>query len=160
MKSFFAALALVAAASITSPSEAKADGFKCHTVAGDLAIKVYNHTHSASGTRNAATMVLSDATVRHGRKTIAVFRSEDGLLQQSGATYVAKVDLRFTESRRSGENVGGTKLGQLAEIGVAVDFLYTQPVEDGALLAGKLHLLKRNGEVLTHDLVCERYLKN
>jgi hypothetical protein len=143
-----------------SATSAYADGFKCETRSGDLNVKVYNSTSASEGTRNGAVMIISDATVQAGRKTIASFSNTKKTLTNSGAHYVANVDLRVVESRRQGELIGGTKLGQLDTIELAVEFKYNKPVAAGEMVAGTLTLTKRNGETIDLDLDCARYLKN
>src|SRR3989338_1707434 len=103
----------VMAAVMASSTAAFADGFVCETRAQDLNVKVYNNTNPELGTRTAAVMVLSDPSVSHGRKTIARFQNSNGLISNTGAHYEAKVDLRYNDSARKGELIGGTKLGQL-----------------------------------------------
>ena len=154
MKALFAALALVSTASV-----AQADGFRCQTVEGDLNVQVYNQTDAQLGTREAAVMVLSNALVKEGRKTIAVFHAEDELVAQKGAVYTSKVDLRYKESSRKGELIGATKLGHLAFVVVAVDFSYASPMAAGEATPGTITFVKRNGEESFQELVCVRYLK-
>lgn len=154
MKSLLVTLAL------TLSSMAMADGFKCEQADHNINIKVFNSTDPSVGVRNAAVMVLSDSSVSYGRKTIASFTANKRTLGQNGTSYMAVVDLRVSESNRSGENVLGTKLGQLKEIYVDIAHNYSQPVEDGALTEGSVTLVKRNGSVETFDLQCVRYLKN
>ncbi|MBI4924989.1 MAG: hypothetical protein HY843_03610 [Bdellovibrio sp.] len=139
---------------------AMADGFKCETRDGKLLVKVFNQVKPELGTRNAAVMVISDRDVHVGRKTIASFKDASGLLSSRGANYVAKVDLRFADSRRKGELIGGTKLGELDRILLGVDFNYSQPVEEGEIVSGVLTLEKRNGDSIELDMDCTRYLKN
>src|SRR6185503_10108376 len=79
MKAFILMVAMVAS------SAAYADGFKCETLAGDLAIKAYNNTQPSEGTRTGAVMVLSDPAVNSGRKTIARFTDVNGVLTSQGA---------------------------------------------------------------------------
>src|SRR5690606_26877325 len=98
-------------------------------------------------------------TVQYGRKTIARFDADNSVLNNSGATYGAKVDLRYSDSTRSGENIGGTKLGQLDMIYLDIDFSYGRPVEAGEIVEGVLTLVKRNGQEIELDVDCERYLK-
>ncbi|MEK7356003.1 MAG: hypothetical protein AAB250_06110 [Bdellovibrionota bacterium] len=155
MKALALALAIFGAS-----VSAKADGFKCQTVGGDLMIQVYNETQPALGTRNAAVLVLSDASVQHGRKAIAVLRAEDGLLWQENGLVVGKVDLRFKESDRKGENIAGTKLGSLKQIRLALDFTYGDNLADGEELGGLVTFVKRNGQEYAAPLACTRYLKN
>lgn len=154
MKTFFLALAL------SLSSAAFADGFKCEQYDHDLNIKIFNHTDATAGTRNAAIMVLSDSSVSYGRKTIASFKSSKRKLGQNGASYLAIVDLRVSESNRSGENILGTKLGHIKEIYVDIDHKYSQPVSEGTLVDGTISIVKRNGKTSTFDITCARYLKN
>ncbi len=141
-------------------SSAYADGFVCQTPQGDLNVKVYNHVRPEDGTRNASVMVLSDPRVEAGRKTIARFTDINETLMSKGARYQADVDLRFSDSSRKGELIGGTKLGALKSIELEVDFTYSAPVARDTVLPGNLTLVKRNGEVIEiEDLDCTRYLK-
>jgi hypothetical protein len=155
MKNLVLSLIALSAAAV-----AQADGFQCETLAGDLAVKIYNHTQAEAGTRTGAVMVVSDTTVSHGRKTIARFTDLNERLSSRNSTYVADVDLRYNDSKRKGELIGGTKLGQLDQIVVDVAFSYGAPVTAGTELAGEMTLVKRNGEEIVLDLVCSRYLKN
>lgn len=160
MKALVATLVALSALSASSASIARADGFQCQTAAGDLNVKLYNHTQSSEGTRNGSIMVLSDPSVQFGRKTIASFTDVKGTLSNEGASYVATVDLRVSESNRSGENIAGTKLGQLKHIAANIYFSYARPVAEGAPLLGSISFEKRNGEISSLDLVCVRYLKD
>jgi hypothetical protein len=141
-------------------SNAMADGFVCETLDGALSVKVYNQTHADAGTRNAAVMVLSDNTIQYGRKTIAKFDADNQVLDNRGASYLADVDLRYNDSGRGGENIGGTKLAQLDAIALEIRFAYDVPVNSGEVVEGVLTLIKRNGSEISIDVDCERYLKN
>lgn len=152
MKNVFLGLVLVSSAAL-------ADGFKCESLDSSLLVKVYNHTQPEAGTRNAAVMILSDANVGSGNKTIAKFDGESTLVN-SGARYVANVDLRFADSNRAGEYLMGTRLGELKKIKLDVDFSYAEPVEAGTEVSAKIIATKRNGVVLTEEATCVRYLKN
>lgn len=138
---------------------AHADGFVCTTESG-LNVKVYNHTEAEMGTRTAAILVISDSNIGGGNKTIARFTDAKGTLTSSSTTYDANVDLRFSDSSRKGELLAGTKLGYVDHVYLDVDFSYAQPVEAGAEVAGQLRVLKRNGEIVTEQATCVRYLKN
>jgi hypothetical protein len=155
-KNILAGLLTIAAAFSTS---AQADGFRCSSAYGDLNIAVYNHTDAEEGTRNAAIMILSDPRVQEGNKTIARFQDVTGLLENYGAKYVAKVDLRYADSSRKGELVAGTKLGELNAVVLDVEFSYSSPVSDNEPLRGKVTLHKRNGQRMSAPMVCNRYLK-
>ena len=135
-----------------------ADGFVCSSESG-LNVKVYNKTSAEEGTRNAGVMIISDSNVSDGKKTIARFQADNGVLNNAGASYAADVDLRFNDSNLKGRNIGGTKFGFLKQINLDVDFLYSQPVEKGATLKGTLTLIKRNGDSNEIELTCTRYLK-
>ncbi len=152
---------LVLTMSVSALSTAAlADGFECQAPTGDLNVKAYNSTHAGEGTRNAAVLILSNPQISSGRKTIARFTDVNGTLANSGASFEADVDLRYNDSARKGELIGGTKLGELDTITLDVAFSYGSPVEAGAELPGKLTLVKRNGDLIELDLVCTRYLKN
>ena len=154
MKSLFIALVL------TLSVNAFADGFKCEQVIHNLNIKVFNNTQPTEGTRNAAIMVLSDASVAYGNKTIASFSATKRTFGQNGASYFAFVDLRVSESSRAGENVLGTKLGNIKEIYVDINFDYSVPLLDGQITDGYVTVVKRDGRNTIHDITCTRYLKN
>lgn len=151
----YALLALVLIAS----SIAKADGFLCETQSG-LRLKVFNHVEPSLGTRTPAVVVVSDANVKVGRKTIGVFRDAAAQLLAEDDTYLAKVDLRKKESNRRGELLAGTKLGNVDQIKLYVDFNYSRPVPHGTELTGTMTLLKRDAGLIVHQAVCIRYLKN
>ena len=150
---------LIVIAALITGQIAAADGFKCITESG-LKIQAYNHTNPNAGTRSAAVLVVSDANVGYGNKTIASFNAEKGVLASQDLTYTAKVDLRMVESNRRGENIGGTKLGYLAAIKLDVDFTYSRPVPEGTRVQGLLTLIKRDGTRLYQNATCTRYLKN
>lgn len=139
--------------------QARADGFKCQSESG-LNIKVFNHTHPAIGTRTAAIMVISDSAIGMGNRTIATFPESKGVLMSSSTVYLADVDLRMTGSRRAGELIGGTKLGELDQIKLSVNFTYSEPIAAGEVVTGLLTLIKRNGEKIREAVECLRYLKN
>lgn len=141
---------------------AKADGFTCEGMNTGLIFKMYNHTRAEDGTRNAAIMVISDPSIAYGNKTIVSFLDAKSTLSNKGATYLGKVDLRVIESSRKGENIAGTKLGELKSIKAAVNFNYSSdtPSEKGEGFSGKATYAKRNGEILEERLACTRYKKN
>ncbi len=149
---------LLALLTVLVSSQSFADGFVCETYNSDLRIKVYNKTQPTEGTRNAAIMIVSDPNVSLGRKTIATFSSE-GTLENTGASYLADVDLRRLESDRKGENILSTKLGQIKSISLEVSFNYNHPVAEGTVLPGRVTVEKRNSEVIVEKLDCVRYLK-
>lgn len=138
---------------------AHADGFVCTTDSG-LVIRIYDHVHAEEGTRNAAVMTVSDSAIGAGRKTIAKFTSVNETLTSSNTVYTGKVDLRFNDSGRKGENIGGTKLGQLAQVQISVNFSYYTPIANGEQTTGNLRLVKRDGDVIREGAACVRYLKN
>lgn len=145
--------------SLLVTSLAHADGFVCVNEEGTLRAAVYNQTNPLKGTRNAAQLVLSNPTIGQGNKTIATFSAANGLLENTANNYMAKIDLRFTDSSRKGELIGGTKLGFLDLIELNIMHNVSQPMLEGQLTYGYLVLTKRNGDVLTHTLTCARYLK-
>ena len=153
MKAFI----LVAAMATIASSGALADGFVC---ANDkIIVKIYNHVDAKAGTRTPAVMVVSDPNVQAGRKTIARFTDANGRITSKGAHYSSDVDLRFSDSSRKGELIGGTKLGELDTIVLDVDYNFSQPVDAGSRVSGLLTLNKRNGKSIEIELDCKRYLK-
>ena len=151
---------LILAMTVLMSSAAFAEGFVCENYENALRVKVFNHVSPSEGTRTVGIMVLSDTSIEQGRKTIATFSSDDQLVTNESATYSALVDLRYNESSRKGENIGGTKLGQLKYVILDVDFTHAQPVPAGTRLEGELILKKRSGEDIRLDVSCLRYLKN
>lgn len=138
----------------------KADGFICEDYDQTLKIKVYHNVTAKKGTRTAAKLIVSDPRVAGGRKTIATFDQADGLLSSKELVYTADVDLRYKNSSRKGELIGGTKLGELDFIELFVDFSYNQPLKHLDEADAFLRLTKRNGQEVEIDMVCARYLKN
>ena len=141
-----------------------ADGFLCEAVSDSLKINVFNKTHPEYGTRNPSTMVVFDGEVSKPNKTIAIFKAPKTLKTLKGQSgvraYVGKVDLRYSNSSRKGENILGTKLGMLKGIVLKVNFNYSNPVTAGSLMHGTVEAYKRNGRKITEEVSCERYLKN
>ena len=152
--------ALIAFLALGFTTSAMADGFNCYTQDGAYSVKVYNQTDADAGTRNGAVMIISDNRVQYGRKTIAKFEADNTLLNDDGARYIGNVDLRYSNSNRAGENVLGTKLGQIDVMILDVDFNYSAPMAHGEGIAGRVTVLKRNGAKIRAALACTRYLKN
>jgi len=150
---------IILLSTILSANMAKADGFECETNAGDLNIKVYNHIMPSIGTRNGAVMVVSDPEVSFGRKTVAVFTSEEGTLYNSGSKYYANVDERFNNIPK-GEYLSGTRIDYLKSIILDVDFTYSTPVAFNSIVDGWVILTRENGSQIKEAVLCERYLKN
>jgi hypothetical protein len=146
------------------PSLALADGFFCKGNTTGLDFKVINHTKASAGTRTPAIMVISSPYVISDRKTIAVFSAQNQTLAYRGrGVYEGQVDLRFPETGRKGENIAGTKLGELKSIQLDIEFSYSH--NDSSLansvaeIPGKVFYLKRTGEILEESAVCKRYHK-
>lgn len=150
---------MIALAASAFAANAKADGFVCQTADESLNVRIFNNTNPQAGTRVASVMVVSDPSVSAGRKTIARFTDVNGVLSNRASRYEANVDLRFSDSARKGENILGTKLGELDQIIADIDFSYAAPVAAGEELTGSLTLVKRNGQEIHADLLCTRYLK-
>lgn len=133
-----------------------AEGFKCRALQHSLTVRVFG-SDTTPATREAQIMVVSDPRVSPGRQTIARFTRENGTLQNRGVTFIGNVDLRFNDTGRAGENIGGTKLGELDQIILAVDFTYLEPAQLGEPRDGILTLLKRNGTAIEIGMVCSRF---
>lgn len=151
-------------AGMTTAVASKADGFHCQARNTGMNIKLFNHVQADEGTRSAAVMVLSQPSIQSPNKTIAKFSDANRTLNYKGyGKYEAKVDLRFNDSGRAGENIGGTKLGQLKSIILDLNFSYnTLDVELAKVssVQGVIKYVKRDGDVLAETVTCARYLKN
>ncbi len=79
---------------------------------------------------------------------------------KNGASYFAFVDLRVGESSRAGENVLGSKLGNIKEIYVDINFDYSVQLLDGQITDGYMPVIKGNSRNTIHDITCIRYLNN
>ncbi|MEI2637768.1 MAG: hypothetical protein V9F03_02030 [Microthrixaceae bacterium] len=141
---------------------AKADGFICEGQKTGLVFKMYNHTQAVDGTRSGAIMIISDPAVAYGNKTIAIFSDAKNTLSSKNVVYTGKVDLRVIETSRKGENIAGTKLGELASIKAHIFFNYFSdtPSVEGDEVKGLVSYMKRNGEYTQERLACARYKKN
>jgi len=152
---------LLALTVVSMAPAAFADGFICQTEDRTLNVTVYNHTQPTAGTRNAAVMVLSDPRVSNGRRTIAKFTSVKRTLSNSAAQYLAKVDLRVSESNRAGEYVAGTRLGFIDSLVLDVAFRYgRQGNAAGQYHPAQVTVVMRNGQTNELSASCVRYLKN
>lgn len=141
---------------------ALADGFSCEGLTYKQKLTIYNNTKPALGTRVAAVMIASDPNVKTpGRQTIATFKKVQGLLASASTLYIADVDSRFMSVSRTGENIAGTKLGQLKTIRLHINFnyAYNTPSYSGEKYSAIVKYTKENGEVKTENMVCTRYLK-
>jgi hypothetical protein len=140
---------------------ALADGLNCIGQQTATIIKVYNHTDPTAGTRNPAIMIVSSPFVNYPNKTIAKFTDVNQTLDYQGSgRYIAKVDLRYKDSSRGGENIAGTKLNQLEAIELIAQFTYANKVNKNVKIPAILNYRKLSGEVLTEKADCTRYLKN
>jgi hypothetical protein len=165
MRNIFIALALVSGVS------AYADGYKCsyrnHHTNERLNVFIYNNTTGA--TRDAAVVILSNPEYDKGNRTIAVYRNATNqLFNQDGQRYTLNEDLRYTESRRRGENVMRTKLGEIDTFDLGVYFDYTvgpAVIRDGDAVDARItaNFRKAVGKVrrdpVSRDLHCTRYVK-
>lgn len=154
---------------IATISTAKADGFKCQGLNTGVMVKVYNHTQPSEGTRSVAIMIVSDSNIGSPNKTIAKFTDENKTLAYKGAgLFQAKVDLRYQESSKKGENIAGTKLGELKKIELQLfshtGYKFTYDIAStfahADAMNARLSYIKRNGEILEEKALCTRYLKD
>lgn len=151
-------------AALVQTQFAHADGFFCRGNNTGLEFKILNHTKASAGTRTPAVMVVSSPYVISDRKTIAVFSSQNRTLSYEGrGRYVGQVDLRYAETGRKGENIAGTKLGELERISLDIRFSYSH--HDSSLansvaeIPAKIYYIKRTGEILEESSSCKRYHK-
>jgi hypothetical protein len=145
---------------------AHADGFNCVVPQYKLNIQIYNSTHPSVGTRSGAIMIISDQLVQFGNKTIATFEAEAETLSSKELAYTGKVDLRHSGLSRKGENLLGTKLGELKAIQARIQFSYATPVAHNTPVMGTLSWEYRDknsdgGRAFGYArIACVRYLKN
>lgn len=156
---------LLALLSLLTASAAKADGFKCVGQNTGLNIKVFNQTNPQAGTRTPAILIIANPLLQNPNQTIATFSQKNQTLDYLGhGKYSAKVDLRYSDSGRKGENIAGTKLGELANIVLDITFAYDHNSIELAKIMdeipGTLAYQKRSGEVIDEKVTCQRYLKN
>lgn len=134
---------LITLIATTFSATAFAEGSVCTGITESLRVRVYNSAENS-------VMIVSDPSVAYGRQTIARFALDKGTLSTTETSYIGQVDRRFNELSREGENIGGTKLGELRQ--VILELGHEQNT-DGDLLA-KVMLVKRNGSVLEHRMTC------
>jgi hypothetical protein len=152
---------IIVTALVLISTSAFADGFVCQTRNGDLDVKVYNNTDASRGTRAAAVLVLSDPEATAGNKTVARFTGAAGTLTNTGSSYMANVDLRFSDLNNKTALVAGrVQLQELDTVKLDVDFSYSQPLPAGESVNGELTLNTRAGDHIVMDVLCSRYLKN
>ena len=146
-----------------------ADGFRCEGVNTGVQIKIFNYTDYTMGTRTPAVMVVADPTVRSPNKTVATFKHENNNLSYLGnGLFEGQVDLRYSETSHKGENIAGTKLGQLKSIQVQLfsqfgrkfSYEHADEFKNNEILDARYSYIKRNGEILEEKAVCSRYLKD
>jgi len=152
--------AILSAVLMVFGAAAHADGFVCDNAETGLRLRAYHHTQPELGTRNVAALIVSDQNVAAGRKTIATFDADKAVVTSKSATYTANVDLRFSGASRKGENIGGTKLGELDSIVLNVYYSFANPVPAGSEVDGEVTLVRRQGEDIVLPVTCTRYLKN
>jgi hypothetical protein len=147
-----------------SGTAAQADGFTCQGRSTGINIKVFNHTDPNAGTRVAAVMVLSNPNIQSPNKTIAKFTSQNATLAYKGnGVWKAKVDLRYSDTSRKGELIGGTKLGQLSAVDLDLAFNYSSyetQLAQATQTNGVIRYFKRNGDYNVESVTCKRYLKS
>lgn len=145
---------------ILSASLAKADGFKCNSVDGELSIQIYNQTNPNFGTRNSAVMIISDTQVALGNKTIARFFASEGNLHNEGSKYYANVDERYNNIP-GGEYIAGTRISELSDIIIDIDFAYNDGISFGETVEAFLILnFEANRPQTKVFVLCDRYTKH
>ncbi len=137
-QNLFAIFALV----LASSSAAQADTLVCTDAQNTIKVRV-----------NESVMVLSDPAVAGGRKTIARFTAANGVLETqeddaNGTVYFANVDLRFSDSARSGEYLLGTRLGE-------VDVIEVSAGNGDSSDEPYIRIIKRDGSRKYRGLICE-----
>lgn len=155
---------MILAVSIFASSTAFADGFVCESQEESLKVQVYNHTEPTQGTRNPAVMVISDPSRAAGKRTLAVFRSDEGELFADGSRFYAfSADSRLDQLSQwdaISHAIAGLEELEIMEVSLTTDFSYNRPVPNGAPVDGVLELVLKSGDLLWLEMDCKRYLKN
>ncbi len=156
-------IAAVAALGISITATAHADGFDCQARNTGLLIHVVNSPNPATGTRTPETMTLFNPLLKPGQQEIVRFSNQNRTLSYLGrGNYLGEVDRRFLDSGRQGENIAGTKLGQLKSILLDIEFSYAHSDIELANsvkeVPAKIFYLKRTGEILEEAATCKRFL--
>lgn len=145
---------------LVTTQSASADGFICESVKGHVRLKAYHYTNPSEGTRRPAVLVASNPSMSAGNRFIARFTQASGMLNSRAATYEAKVDLRYNDVTDGLDTIGNSRLSELRALKLEVDFSYGRPILDGEYVPGTLFLMRRDGDLESIELDCERYLKN
>lgn len=141
-----------------------ADGFVCFSYTDpQLAIQIYNVTDPNTGTRVGHAMIISNPSKPYGQRTIARFIKPQSSLVNYGSTYSVSPYQDFLDNLINGEkDIIGHKLQDITSLVVKVDFKYSNPVDNGVFLGGKMILNVYQNEIIPYEykLICKRYLKN
>jgi hypothetical protein len=137
---------IVLFAVVAMSATAFADSYVCTNKERDIRVRA-----------NDSLMVLSRPSVRtSGLKTIATFKAEDDVLSVTGRVdrgtgkkYVGDVDLRRIGTKRQGELILETKLGEVDTVKLTVKELADETLD------GVVYLTKRNGETTWAPVDCE-----
>jgi hypothetical protein len=142
---------------------ARADGFDCQARNTGLLIHIVNSKNPAVGTRTPDSMTILNPLLSPGQQEIVRFSHINKTLAYLGrGNYMGQVDLRYLDSGRQGENIAGTKLGQIKSILVDLEFSYAHSDIELANsvkeVPGKIFYTKRTGEILEEPVLCKRFL--
>lgn len=156
-------LAGLTALFLGSAPTALADGFDCQARNTGLLIHVVNSPNAAVGTRTPEVMTVLNPLLKPGQQEIVRFSHDNQTLSYLGrGNYLGQVDLRYLDSGRRGENIAGTKLGQLKSILLDIEFSYAHSDIELANsvkeVPGKIFYTKRTGEILEEPATCKRFL--
>jgi hypothetical protein len=152
-----------------SSTAALADGWNCTTTTvqseknRDVNVRIRNHATPEHGTRNVASIVVSDPWAKSGNRTIMTFenniRDYVSTVYSNGTHYEANVDSRY-KGAKNAKYVLGTRVNALSTAHFDIAFSYDAPVADGTIVGGKITLVKDNGGTVVRFMDCTRVLKN
>lgn len=152
-----------------SNTAAFADGWNCTTTTvqsdknRDVNVRIRNHSTPEFGTRNVASIVVSDPYAKSGNKTIMTFengiREDVSTVYSNGTHYEANVDNRY-KGAKNAKYILGTRVNALSTAHFDVAFSYDRPVAEGTIVGGKITLVKDSGDKVVRYMDCTRYLKN
>jgi hypothetical protein len=132
-------------------SVVQAAGFDC--IGNDTSTVI--STREASK-KHAAFMSIDDPKVKTASKqNIAEFYDGNGLnINKSGNVFDG--DAGLAKELRKGENIAGTKLGELSLIRLTVLYKHGDATYSGEAFAGTIRYTKKSGEVRTENANCFR----
>lgn len=153
----FSALPIAGAAQAAPPLVTpRQENVVCTGVDGEIRFDVLVEIPNMVESPIAMSMRASDPNVSEVRSEIAVFDSDDGLLNNDNGVIVGYVDSKNPKTARKGERIGGTTLGQLRSVMLSLEIDFDVAASPLKKYSAQALYLKKSGEQLVQDLDCTR----